>query len=1463
MKHIILLVSLILLSIIAFRDSYKEQPSLADPVNPLSLTCPEYIPTEHSINVNPNFAKPDAGMNNIDQNWYSAAVDNILKEEYNISYSEELKSYQSHNRANNILFTYHNNGFTAKTMQTKIPLFDVNDKTLRETDKKYKANEDWSVELQINNYELVINKSKPFAAGNKVSLENENIRIDYTNSKEGMRQDFIVKEKPSGDDNLKLIMNVRTNLEMNVSKEAVTFRSKKDGSGKMHYSSLKAWDANAKILNAYFDKQNDRQFSIRIIDKDAQYPVTVDPISNTPDWEVHADHHMRFGFGLSSGDINGDGFNDVAIGAPTDPFVGGHVFIYWGSSSGPSLAADMVITRDGMFGNTLDCRGDVNNDGFSDLVIQGSGNKVEAFYGSQSGLQDSADWIAYSPTSNNVYCFGCVISSGDVNMDGFSDIFVYAQDIVDSFLVGGYVYLGSAYGLSNVSPSWAVCASDTSGFQNLGISASMNGDVNGDGFDDLIVGSFNGVAGFYGSGYRMYFQPNDFHIKETTIYDGFGSSVCANGDINSDGFDDLVVGSGWNGKIFLYLGSGYGLSLEPNWEFQGGNGLGYVLTDAGDLNNDGYDDLAATGSNYQGTLVFFGRTTGLSMRSFNLNYGLNNLAYGDINTDGVSDLLIESDPSVYGFFGAADEVQTISLTPHDTTVFQMDQIRIGTFVLSQYEIPMEGVEVKYVVKGIHSDSSVELTDTIGMVWYSYTGELPGYDTVIASTANVSDTAIVYWQMTGLSPYILNVSPVMNSVSVNKSSDINIVFTQNMNATTLNAENIIVNGKYSGVIPGALTYDATLRTLTIDPAIDFKTGEKVFVLLKSGIMSENNASLTPFIFSFITSATGGSGRFQISDTIGSAENVESGDIDGDGDIDIITGQQDIKIYKNNGEGHFSYFSQIPGGTSSFILNDFDLNRSLDIAFSAEGDLIKVYLNDGTGMFNLSTVSSGSIGKAGDFDGDGDPDMARNMFFDMSIIRNDNGYFTMTDTIPVVHNCEEYWYPQAEFEIDDMDGDGDLDILEVHHTSFETLEIFFGCRYVELFRNDGAGNFSKETITSGRIGGNHNILEQCEITPFNYDGDIDEDILLYDTKLTNTGNAEFVTSGSVWFIGKPYPADFNGDGSLDFVTSMEGELYINDGLGNFIRGENFSFWYIPKISPADFDNDGDVDLAVIKDYNTLILYRNIDSLTSDCITGPIITDVNTTNLYFTESLQNVSFGLINFDSTEASIVSNISNDSVYINSGSKSGQFRINLSANGSIICSKIVLVDYPLPVKLAEFTSVINGRNVTLNWSTAEELNNSGFDIERSSTENQWVKAGFVSGHGTISEPLNYSFTDKNLTTGKYKYRLKQIDFNGNFEYYELAEEVSIGIPDKYELSQNYPNPFNPVTNLEFGISNLGFVTLKIYDVLGRELLTLVNEIKEPGYYKIKFNAGNLSSGVYFYRMEAGDFVTVKKFVVMK
>ena len=191
-------------------------------------------------------------------------------------------------------------------------------------------------------------------------------------------------------------------------------------------------------------------------------------------------------------------------------------------------------------------------------------------------------------------------------------------------------------------------------------------------------------------------------------------------------------------------------------------------------------------------------------------------------------------------------------------------------------------------------------------------------------------------------------------------------------------------------------------------------------------------------------------------------------------------------------------------------------------------------------------------------------------------------------------------------------------------------------------------------------------------------------------------------------------------------------------------------------------------------------------------------------------------------------------------------------------------DVVLPVELNSFVSSVSGNNVILNWSTSSEMNNSYFEVQRSSeNRNDWIFRGSVPGNGTVKDPHSYSFTDEGLNSGRYNYRLKQTDYNGNYEYHYLANEVVIGSPEKFDLSQNYPNPFNPVTHFGFGISNLGFVSLKVYDVLGHEVKTLINEIKPPGYYEVEFDGSNLPSGIYYYKLEAGSFNQVRKMMLVK
>jgi len=190
----------------------------------------------------------------------------------------------------------------------------------------------------------------------------------------------------------------------------------------------------------------------------------------------------------------------------------------------------------------------------------------------------------------------------------------------------------------------------------------------------------------------------------------------------------------------------------------------------------------------------------------------------------------------------------------------------------------------------------------------------------------------------------------------------------------------------------------------------------------------------------------------------------------------------------------------------------------------------------------------------------------------------------------------------------------------------------------------------------------------------------------------------------------------------------------------------------------------------------------------------------------------------------------------------------------------------VPVELTSFTISVSNENITLNWTTSTEINNSGFEVQRrlSSLRKQesFRRIGFAPGFGTTTEPKNYSFTDQNLNSGNYQYRLKQIDFDGSFEY-SNSIEVTIDILTKFSLGQNYPNPFNPTTSIEYSISSRQFVTLKVYDVLGNEIVTLANEEKSAGTYEVDFDAAELTSGVYFYQLKASDQVFTRKMILIK
>ncbi len=198
----------------------------------------------------------------------------------------------------------------------------------------------------------------------------------------------------------------------------------------------------------------------------------------------------------------------------------------------------------------------------------------------------------------------------------------------------------------------------------------------------------------------------------------------------------------------------------------------------------------------------------------------------------------------------------------------------------------------------------------------------------------------------------------------------------------------------------------------------------------------------------------------------------------------------------------------------------------------------------------------------------------------------------------------------------------------------------------------------------------------------------------------------------------------------------------------------------------------------------------------------------------------------------------------------------------------------LPVELTSFTAALSETGVLLEWQTVTEVDNYGFEIERSITgtlsgtcpssvvEEGWKTLDFIPGAGNSNSPKSYSFTDTETLSGVIQYRLKQIDVDGSFEFSEVVE-VEIDVPEKFELAQNYPNPFNPETTISFGIPEKGIVNLSVYDILGRKVCELVNKELPAGSYDYKFNAAGLATEVYFYRITVNDFTAVKKLILMK
>ena len=238
--------------------------------------------------------------------------------------------------------------------------------------------------------------------------------------------------------------------------------------------------------------------------------------------------------------------------------------------------------------------------------------------------------------------------------------------------------------------------------------------------------------------------------------------------------------------------------------------------------------------------------------------------------------------------------------------------------------------------------------------------------------------------------------------------------------------------------------------------------------------------------------------------------------------------------------------------------------------------------------------------------------------------------------------------------------------------------------------------------------------------------------------------------------------------------------------------------------------------------------------------------------------------------------------FVTEGLDSGDYSMDMvissndPVNPEIIVPIAMKITSIVPVELSSFTADNVDGEVVLKWQTATETNNQGFEIERASSSTTpvqvWTKISFVEGRGTTTEMTDYSYKDRIIKPGNYVYRLKQIDFDGTISYSEEIE-VDVTGPKEFSLSQNYPNPFNPITTIKFALPVNSRVKINVYNALGQLVETLVDKEIESGYHEVNFSAKggsasggdalNLASGVYLYQLQAGEYVFVKKMVLIK
>ncbi|MHA4739578.1 FG-GAP-like repeat-containing protein [Dyadobacter sp. MSC1_007] len=614
--------------------------------------------------------------------WYSTAMKNMQEGEYHFNKVANSDTYSTPNRKNNLRFYYDESGFTVQPRVTQIPVGDK-DLTTPPDEIKYKTLPDWKIAFNLDKKQ--IGKGTWQIAGNKAEYQTDNITVQYINNMEGMRQNFIVQKPLSEEGTLKLNFSVETTLKQRLSSDRLQFVHEKRGVV-LNYEQLMVWDANGKVLAAAFEKNNS-SYAIQVNTADAVYPITIDPISTAAAAMIESNQaNADFGYSVASaGDVNGDGYGDVIVGAPY--YEGGMrdegaAFVYHGSATGISTTAAAMVESnqiDGLMGRSVASAGDVNRDGYGDVIVgiwqlengENSEGGFHIYHGSAAGMNTTAAAVVES-NQEYAYMGYSLASAGDVNADGYSDVIVGARlfDNGEDGEGAAFIYHGSATGINTTA---AAMVEGNQTFAVLGISVASAGDVNSDGYSDVIVGAdlYDNGETDEGAAFVYHGSATGINTTAAAMVESnqqaaqMGFSVASAGDVDGDGYSDIIVGvfrydnsETEEGAAFVYHGSATGINTTATAVIESNilnANMGISVAGAGDINGDGYSDIIVGANQYSNgeaeegaAFIYHGSATGINTiatdaiesNQANAYMGYSVASAGDVNGDGYSDIIV-------------------------------------------------------------------------------------------------------------------------------------------------------------------------------------------------------------------------------------------------------------------------------------------------------------------------------------------------------------------------------------------------------------------------------------------------------------------------------------------------------------------------------------------------------------------------------------------------------------------------------------------------------------------------------------------------------------------------------------------------------------------------------------------------------------------------------------------------------